>query len=208
MSFFREDVKRMLDAGWSKEDVLITAKATEAFMGYPVTAVLDWGIVLGDQDSDVAFVAYRGSKKERGGWGRTPAVCYTDGSGTTREKPAGIGVYVECGDRTKLIAENIGNGTNNVAELTAIWRAMREFSTLTHDLLIKSDSEYAIGILSNPKWLAQANDELVRRIREDLSFRRNVKFEHVDGHKGIPGNEIADSLAKVGRKYVQVVSRY
>ena len=85
---------------------------------------------------------------------------------------------------------------------------MREFSTLTHDLLIKSDSEYAIGILSNPKWLAQANDELVRRIREDLSFRRNVKFEHVDGHKGIPGNEIADSLAKVGRKYVQVVSRY
>ncbi len=133
-------------------------------------------------------------------------VAYCDGSGMTSDKVAGIGVAIyQSGERPVLIAENIGKGTNNVAELRAIWRALQQFPNVNQRMIICSDSEYAIGSMTKA-WNASANAELIRYMRADLAMRPNVKFKHVDGHSGVMGNEVADQLANIGRKLVTEIS--
>lgn len=137
---------------------------------------------------------------------RMPVIAYTDGSGTVAGKTAGIGVVIyEKGKPPLYIAENIGKGTNNVAELRAIWRVLKQYPDKDQPLLIYSDSEYAIGSLTL-NWSPQANRELIEQIRADLESRTSVKLVHVDGHSGHEGNEIADALANIGRKLVKEVS--
>lgn len=137
-----------------------------------------------------------------------PVIAYADGSGTLANKAAGIGVVIyEKGKPPLLIAENIGNGTNNRAELVAILRVLRQFLEPDRKIVIYTDSEYAIGSLTL-NWASQANLELIQHIRENLAARSDVTIEHVDGHAGINGNEIADSLSKIGRKYITDVSVY
>lgn len=133
-------------------------------------------------------------------------VAYCDGSGMTSDKVAGIGVAIyQRGEKPVFIAENIGKGTNNVAELRAIWRALKQFPHVKQRIVICSDSEYAIGSMTKA-WNASANAELIRHMREDLALRPNVTFKHVDGHTGVEGNEVADDLANIGRKLVKEVS--
>jgi len=125
---------------------------------------------------------------------------FCDGSETSMDKPAGIGVAFRANGGWFCLAENIGCGTNNVAELTAIKRALELFAR-DQRLLIRSDSEYAIGSVTLD-WLAKANVELIGGIRQELAKRVGyVRFLHVDGHAGTVGNEVADSMARVGRKW-------
>lgn len=134
-------------------------------------------------------------------------VVYCDGSGTTGEKPSGIGVVVyEPGCAPQLIAENIGPGTNNRAELAAIWRGLKAIPDITRRVIIRSDSEYAAGVLTKD-WTLKSNVELITAIREDLALRGDrVSFEYVPGHEGVEGNELADRLANMGRKLVTAIS--
>lgn len=133
---------------------------------------------------------------------------YTDGSGTTKEKSAGIGVVLyRAGGETEFIAENIGNGTNNRAELCAIWRALRAVPDIHQPIRVHSDSEYAIGALTQ-NWERNKNAKLIECIRRDVALRENLSFEHVDGHAGHEGNEVADRLAAMGRKLVTQVTEY
>lgn len=182
--------------------------------GNPVD-IADWGIHLPERDllfykySTIQEVFETMSMPEYmlRPTRRPPTVCFTDGSGTISEKPAGIGVVIYvAGYRPQYIAENIGNGTNNTAELRAVWRALQAFPDLGRKILIQSDSQYAIGSLTKP-WNATANEPLIKAIRTDLELRRgNVTLQHVYGHAGIEGQEIADRLANIGRKLVTKVS--
>jgi ribonuclease HI len=133
---------------------------------------------------------------------------FADGSGNTFDKPAGIGVVIyRPWAQTEFVAEHIGLGTNNRAELCAIWRGLRAVPDTAQALLIKSDSQYAIGALTK-EWMRNKNAELIENIRKDLGLRLAVRFEHVDGHSGHEGNEVADRLAKIGCKLVTKVSLY
>ena len=105
-----------------------------------------------------------------------------------------------CAKRLFEIAENSGNGTNNHAELSAIWRALTLAPDLLRPLTIYSDSQYAIGCASNEKWKPRVNLALIERIRKIVQRRGEcVSFLHVKGHAGVPGNELADRLASQGR---------
>lgn len=144
-------------------------------------------------------------------------VAYTDGSGTSSTKPAGLGVvlitqwpsfglggksepsYLPEFETKMAIGQHCGNGTNNHAELSAIWRALTLVPDLLRPLVIRADSLYAIGCSTNPTWKIKANQDLVARIRNDLAKRPNVTFEHVKGHDGEVNNELADRMANVGR---------
>lgn len=132
-------------------------------------------------------------------------IAYTDGSGTLDDALAGIGVVIEApGFDRILIGENIGYGTNNRAELMAIYRALQAVPNALVQFTIRSDSQYAIGVIKNRSWKLNKNVELVQSIRTDIDDRRLgissfVDFEHVRGHQGILGNELADRLANSGR---------
>lgn len=204
MGFSPEDAAAALDAGWLREEVVL---AHGEAGGLFVTRVLPFAVLL-----DERWLLYRARRRPLGAIEPrlldSEVVAYCDGSGTTFEKPAGIGVVVYDPFREPLlIAENIGLGTNNVAELKAIWRALKAVPDTRRKILIRSDSEYALGSCSEEGWRPKANVDLIAQVRQDLAIRAGrVRFEHVDGHAGVEGNEIADRLAKVGRLLVKTPS--
>ena len=120
---------------------------------------------------------------------------YTDGACTGNPGPAGLGVILVAPDGTTMTegSEYLGEATNNIAELTAIGRAL-ERSPPSDPIVVYTDSQYAIGVLSKG-WKAKANKELIEGIRAQL-VGRTVHLEYVRGHAGIPLNERADELAR------------
>ena len=122
-------------------------------------------------------------------------VAYTDGACSGNPGPAGLGMVLVDGDRRAELSEWLGQSTNNVAELTAVLRAV-ERAPAGRPLVVHTDSQYAIGVLSKG-WKAKANTELVARIRAALAARPGVRLVYVPGHAGVPLNERADELARL-----------
>jgi ribonuclease HI len=124
----------------------------------------------------------------------TDWIAYTDGACSGNPGPAGAGfIVIPPGESPREGCESLGIGTNNVAEITAILRAV-EGIPKTVTAVVHTDSKYAIGVLSQG-WKAKANKELIERTRAVLEGRR-VRFVYVPGHAGIPMNERADELAR------------
>ena len=109
----------------------------------------------------------------------------------------GIGVVAVDGGKRRELGEYLGIGTNNIAELTAIDRALdlAGSDATKRRLRIHTDSAYSIGVLSKG-WKAKANQELIARMRRRLATLPNVEFVKVAGHAGIPENERCDELAR------------
>jgi ribonuclease HI len=120
---------------------------------------------------------------------------WTDGACTGNPGPAGIGVVVIDGDQRREHSEYLGQGTNNIAELTAVLRGLDMVSDTSRPVRIYTDSSYSIGVLSL-NWKAKANVELVAEIRDRLRSFSNAAFVKVAGHAGIPENERCDELAR------------
>jgi ribonuclease HI len=128
-------------------------------------------------------------------------VAYADGACSGNPGPAGLGVVLLDGPQRVEISEYLGEGTNNIAELTAVLRALEEIKDPSRKLIIRTDSQYTIGILQKG-WKAKANVELIEKLREVLR-RRPARIEYVPGHAGVALNERADALAReavAGRK--------
>src|SRR5690606_4057587 len=121
---------------------------------------------------------------------------YTDGACTGNPGPMGLGVVILDGGERREIAEYRGIGTNNIAELTAILRALEAVAPEARGrpVVIHSDSSYAIGLLSQG-WKAKANQELVAALRAEAARFPDLRFVKVRGHAGVPENERADELA-------------
>ncbi|PWN21542.1 hypothetical protein BCV69DRAFT_173169 [Microstroma glucosiphilum] len=134
---------------------------------------------------------------------------YIDGAapGNGRDgSRAGYGIYHENQANQHLNRSERLNGdiqTNNRAELTAAIEALRGAPRDTTPVL-HTDSRYTMGIKDwLPNWERNgfrnangepvANQDLVRQLDHEIKQRGgNVEFEHVRGHTGVPGNEMAD----------------
>ena len=127
---------------------------------------------------------------------KDPIHAWTDGACTGNPGPMGIGVVLISGKHRKELSEYLGPvGTNNIAELTAILRALESIKDRKRPIVIYSDSAYAIGLLSMG-WKAKANKDLVEKIRQFLRMFPDVQFVKVAGHAGVPENERCDELAR------------
>lgn len=122
-------------------------------------------------------------------------VAYTDGACSGNPGPAGCGVVlVSPTGKMHEGFEYLGQATNNVAELTAILRAVEWGPAEGPAFVVHTDSQYAIGVLQKG-WKAKANQELVGRTKEAVR-KRGVRLVYVPGHAGVPLNERADQLAR------------
>lgn len=122
-------------------------------------------------------------------------VSYTDGACSGNPGPAGLGLVLIGPEETLLeYSEPLGHATNNIAELTAILRAL-EKTPAGCEILIHTDSQYAIGVLTKA-WKAKANQELIQTIKAKIKEKKLVSFKYVKAHAGIPLNEKADELAR------------
>jgi ribonuclease HI len=145
-----------------------------------------------------------GGGKAAGGAAKTPdhpegvVIVYADGACSGNPGPAGLGVVFVDGDRRRELSEYLGQGTNNIGELTAILRAVdavHEAKAAGRPVRIHTDSGYSIGVLTKG-WRAKANQELVAKTKQALATLENVQLVYVPGHAGVPLNERADELAR------------
>lgn len=122
-------------------------------------------------------------------------IAYADGACSGNPGPAGLGVVVVNGNAKVELSEYLGVSTNNVAELTAILRALGEVPDKSAPMTVYTDSKYSIGVLQQG-WKAKANAELIASAKAALKERRATKLVYVPGHSGVALNERADQLAR------------
>lgn len=124
-----------------------------------------------------------------------PIIAYTDGACSGNPGPAGIGVVLVCGDKRREISTYLGEGTNNIAELTAILAALEAIKDRRRAITVVTDSSYAIGVLTK-NWKLKANVELILKMRALIAEFAQLRFEWVKGHAGHVENERCDELAR------------
>jgi ribonuclease HI len=134
-------------------------------------------------------------------------VAYTDGACSGNPGPAGVGLIVLDGSKRIERSEYLGQGTNNIAELTGVLRALEAVEDPNRPMVIHTDSQYSIGVLCKG-WKAKANQQLIAEVRSLLQLRPRARLVYVPGHAGVPLNERADELARMAvstRKTVEKV---
>jgi ribonuclease HI len=120
---------------------------------------------------------------------------WTDGACEGNPGPAGLGVVIIDGAERRELSEYLGHGTNNIAELTAILRGLESVTDRRRPVVVYSDSQYSIGLLTQ-NWKAKANVELVAKLRGLTRQFVDLRFVKVAAHSGIPLNERVDELAR------------
>ncbi|WP_166984944.1 RNase H family protein [Canibacter zhoujuaniae] len=132
----------------------------------------------------------------------------TDGSALNNPGPAGWAWVI---DADNWAAGGWQSATNNKAELTAILELLHATAHIDEELVILTDSKYAIDSIT--KWMAgwkrrgwrkaDGSPVLNLEIMQDLDAAvqgRDVRFEWVKGHAGHPLNEMADRIANDAAK--------
>jgi ribonuclease HI len=120
-------------------------------------------------------------------------MAYADGACVPNPGQAGLGVVIVSPNGSRHEGyEFLGQGTNNIAELTAVLRAC-EWLPPNCEPIIYTDSKYVIGLVHDGH-NASRNVELVDEVRKAVS-RCGARLVHVRAHSGVELNELADSLA-------------
>lgn len=134
---------------------------------------------------------------------------YCDGACENNPGEAGSGITVYNDDAPILYYGNyIKNGTNNIAELNALLKALEiAIQSNCKDIIIYSDSKYSIDCITNWSygwkrngWTKKGGEiKNLSLIQEAHNLYDGIKdkiiIEHVKGHSGIEGNELSDRMA-------------
>ena len=123
---------------------------------------------------------------------------WTDGSCLVN--PGGPGGWAALiRDTERPGTQQVGSGrlkmtTNQRAELVAIKEALAWLKNTDLEIVIFTDSKYAMHILRG-EWEAQLNLDLVNRILP-LLHRNRVRFQFVRGHLSDKNNNTVDQMAR------------
>lgn len=122
---------------------------------------------------------------------------YTDGSCIDNSLGHGRSGYcaiLVMGEHERVVSGHIKDGTNNIAELTAILEGLK---TLKYPcrVTIFTDSQFAIGTLTKGWKRKDFECAKVSKQIDDLLKVHEVTFEHIYGHTGHSYNERCDSIA-------------
>lgn len=122
------------------------------------------------------------------------AVIFSDGASSGNPGPSGIGAVIVIGDKRITISEPIGNATNNVAEYTALIRALEAaLSNGAESVAVSLDSELIVRQLKG--YYRVKNKNLLPLYVKTLSLLDRLK-EHSISHVPREENREADALAK------------
>lgn len=116
---------------------------------------------------------------------------YTDGS-YYDNSAGGAAVVVETKSVFYAKVHKDEEQSNNRGELLGIILALQN---TTGNIVIHTDSQYSINILSNG-YTAKKNFDMIEQIRT-LMKNRVVHYQYVPAHTGVLYNEIADQYAKL-----------
>ena len=125
---------------------------------------------------------------------------YTDGSCRANGN-GGIGVvWLKNDEKVFEISRGFKETTNNQMELKAILYALVSIKKPIDSLEIVTDSEYCIGVLTNPSWKPKKNVKLIEVIKKAISTKQQlvktpIKWTHTRGHSDDKWNNMCDKLA-------------
>jgi ribonuclease HI len=121
-------------------------------------------------------------------------VIFTDGCCLGNPGPMGIGVVIyRDGMRVEELDEYIGDGTNNIAEYTAVIRALETAHGMGEMTVhLKSDSLLMVKQLNNEYSVKDAKLRPLHARVGELCHGLEVHFEHIPREK----NSEADKLSK------------
>ena len=133
-------------------------------------------------------------------------VVYTDGACSGNPGPGAWAYRVEWSDGA--VDEAVGadpSTTNNREELKAVREGLRAVrnrigADAGWEILVRTDSLGVINWLTR-RWKRNKNLDLFPELDGLVDAR--VRFEHVRGHNGDPGNERVDTLAVEATKRLQ-----
>lgn len=147
---------------------------------------------------------------------------YTDGASRGNPGRAAWAYYIPQLNISEAGYNEIA--TNNQMELTAILSALVRVSSVSglkyEKILIKSDSKYAVDTLSNwvYGWMKKGilkekkNADIIYNIMFITKMLQSdewvIEYEHVDGHSGIEGNEMADTLCNKAMDNVSSIDQW
>jgi len=121
-------------------------------------------------------------------------VIHTDGACFGNPGPMGIGVAAyKSGKPVKEMSEYLGKGTNNIAEYTAVIRAL-EFakSERETEVEIRSDSQLIVRQLSGHYKVKSPHLKELKRKIDSLSQGMKIKYKWIPREE----NSVADGLSK------------
>ena len=127
---------------------------------------------------------------------------FTDGAALGNPGPMGIGVVVFRGaQKIKEISEYIGEGTNNVAEYTAVIRAL-EYARHSgeKEVHLRSDSQLIVRQLNGEYKVKDEKLKPLKRKVVSLCEGLDVRFEHIPREKNEEADELSKAAAKSGKK--------
>ncbi len=125
---------------------------------------------------------------------KPPIIVFTDGSCLGNPGPMGIGIVMTCAGHRLEVSEFLGEGTNNVAELTAVLRALELIKDPNRTVILYTDSRYVIGMIGG--WKAKSNQQLIQKIQNACRRFPDLRIRKVTAHTGQAENERCDELAK------------
>jgi ribonuclease HI len=116
-----------------------------------------------------------------------------NGSGYT----IGAGIVAECGSHRQEWHIPLGIGTNQQAELLAIYEALGLLQDRANlHVIITTDSQYCQGVLTE-SWAAEKNLPIIRACIKRMREFGRVEFRWVKGHDKDANNCRADHLAGI-----------
>lgn len=119
---------------------------------------------------------------------------YTDGACSGNPGVCGIGIVFLWNNQSKEYSENLGQGTNNIAELTAVLRTFQLIKYKNYNINIYTDSQYVLGLLTD-QYYPKKNKQLINNIKKEMKKFKSVNFYKVKGHSDDQYNNQADKLA-------------
>ena len=147
-------------------------------------------------------------KKEKKNLSSEMVEIYCDGAckGNPGKAGSGLAIYSDNEKPILLYGEYEAKGTNNTAELNALYKALLIASKASQST-IYSDSKYSIDCISTWAYSWKRNGwkkrggeiknlEIIKTSHELYERIKNkVVIKHVKGHAGVEGNELADRMA-------------
>lgn len=114
-------------------------------------------------------------------------VIYTDGAYSSSRKQGGSAFIIfKDGDRVNEWSKCWKGGTNNTAEILAIYCALKSFKQPVNSITIYSDSQYCLGCIFH-NWKRKKNiklwklfDEMYNNLTSNICS--DIKGVHIDGH--------------------------
>ena len=145
---------------------------------------------------------------------------YCDGACLDNPGKSGSGLSIYHNGNKKpmlLYGEYVEFGTNNTAELNALYKALIIASeSKATDIIIFSDSKYSIDCVTkwaygwkSNSWTKKGGEiknldiiKLSHILYEKIKDK--ITINHVKGHSGVEGNELADRMATMAIKFKSI----